>query len=253
MRAYLVSRGCKGALRAALLGAVALALPTPLLAQSGVQTVSPPGGVSCFRSPAKLPDSAVVKFTADPAGLLAEHPGGGPTLMSAARRLAGSDVRTVDALIEVARKAAPELGTDIATGLANTAASCAWTRPDIAQLIQEKIAATGDAPLSTAFLSVLRAGGTPALGGAGGPSRDSTRIGGAAVGSGAVETSTSPQAGTEGGPTFGRRGVDVGITGSTDPSGTDRSNAVEAVDSARRLNGNRRLFGPDGPVSPTTQ
>jgi hypothetical protein len=253
MRAYLVSRGTKGALRAAFFGVVALVLPTQLFAQSGGPTVSPPGGVSCFLPPAKLPDSAVAKFTANPAGLLAENPGGGPALMSAARRLAGSDVRTVDALIEVARKAAPELRTDIATGLANTAASCAWTRPDIAQLIKEKIAAAGDAPLSTVFLSVLRAGGTPSLGGAAGPGRDIGPIGGSAVRAGGVEPSASPEVGTAEGPKFGRRDIDIGSTGSADRSGTESSNAVEAVDSARTLNANRRLFKPDAPVSPTTQ
>jgi len=189
MRAYVISRSGVSAFVFALLVAVAFAAAAPALAQSG--------GVSCFRSPAKLPDSAVAKFMANPAGLLAEHPQGGPTLVGAARTLAGSDVRTVDALIELARNATPELKTDVATGLANTAASCAWTRPDIAGVIQEKIANAGDVPLATAFLSVLRAGGTAALGGgAGGPSRDLPRIGGGAVGSAASEPSTPPEAGT---------------------------------------------------------
>jgi hypothetical protein len=243
MRAYLVSRSCLCAFGAVLLGTAALAIAASASAQSG--------GVSCFRSPAKLPDSAVAKFTANPAGLLPAHPQGGPTLISAARALAGSDVRTVDALIEIARNASPELKADIAAGLANTAASCVWTRPDIAQLIQEKITAAGDAPLSTAFLSVLRTGGTPALGGgAAGPGRDTRRIGGAPVGSDGIEPGTSPQADPEERLKLGRRGIGIG---STDSSGAESNNAVEADDSARKLDGNRRLFKPDAPVSPTMQ
>ena len=241
MRAYIVLRSGLIAFGALLLAA-ASAIPSPASAQSG--------GVSCFRSPAKLPENAVAKFAANPAGLLAAHPQGGPTLISAVRVLAGSDVRTVDALIEVARNAAPELKADIAAGLANTAVNCFWARPDIAQLIQEKITAAGDAPLSTAFLSVLSAGGTPALGGAGGPGRDIRRIGGAAVGTGGEPSTSSDAVTAEELLKRGRRGVGAGSTGS---SGAGSNNAVEAADSARTLNGNRRLFKPDAPVSPTMQ
>jgi hypothetical protein len=253
MRAYLVSRSCLCAFGAVLLGTAALAVSAPASAQSG--------GVSCFLPPAKLPDSAVAKFMANPAGLLAAHPQGGPTLISAARALAGSDVRSVDALIEVAKNAAPELKADIAAGLANTAVSCVWTRPDIAQLIQEKIAAADDAPFSTAFLSVLRVGGTPALGGAGGPTRDIRRIGGAAVGPGGVEPGTSPQAGTEeklkGRRGGGTSGTDNGISSAA--SGTDSASRPQSSSSggsfnrSSRFNGNIRLFKPDVPVSPTMQ
>jgi hypothetical protein len=216
MRLYPASRTGVRVLGAALLGA-ALALPALVLAQSG--------GVSCFLPPAKLPDKVVAQFSADPASLLAAHPTGGPTLMAAARRLAGSDVRTVDALIEIAKNAAPEMKADIAAGLANTAASCVWTRPDIAQLIQEKIAAAGDAPLSTAFLHVLRAGGTPTFGGTGGPRRDFPRVGGVGGAPAASEPSTQPGAITVDRLPLARRGVDIGVaagaTGVT--SGGDNS------------------------------
>jgi hypothetical protein len=211
MRAYVISRSGVSAFVFALLVAVAFAAAAPALAQTG--------GVSCFRSPAKLPDSAVAKFMANPAGLLAEHPQGGPTLIRAARTLAGSDVRTADALIELARNASPERKADIAAALAETAAICVWTRPDIAQLIKEKIAAAGDAPLSTAFHEVLRASGTQALGGSGGPARDILPVGRPAIGAAASEPTTAPQAGALDGPSLGRRGIVIG--GSADGSTTN--------------------------------
>ena len=251
MRAYSFSRTRLRAFRAVLLGAAAWAIPTQAWPQSG--------GVACFLAPAKLPDSVVAKFTANPAILLAEYPGGGPALMSAARRLAGSDVRTVDALIEVARSAPPELKVDIATGLANTAASCVWTRPDIARVIQEKIANAGDAPLATAFLSVLRAGGTAALGGgAGGPAGAAREIGttrgGAPIGGGGVEPSATSQGEVVQQLGSARRAVDSnGTAGGTDNAGGADGVTPGSINNVARSSGNNRLFKPDVSVSPTMQ
>jgi hypothetical protein len=249
MRDYVGSRVAANALKIALLGVAAVVLSGAASAQS----------VSCFLAPAKLHDSIVEKFTTTPALLLADYPRGGPGLISAAQRLAGSDVRTVDALIEIARSAAPEIKADIASGLANTAASCVWTRPDIAHQIQQKIDASSDPAFVTTFRSVLRGGGAPVLGGTGGPSaptmiesqRNTTRVGppvGAPAGGEA-----SPAASI----TVDRLGITrrgLGAAGVVLDS-TDSGQSTTAAGSKEGPNSlsSGRLFRPDASVSPTMQ
>ena len=179
--------------------------------------------------------------------------------MSAARRLAGSDVRTVDALIEVARSAPPELKVDIATGLANTAASCVWTRPDIARVIQEKIANAGDAPLATAFLSVLRAGGTAALGGgAGGPAGAARRSGrlAAELQLAVAGSNQVPRRRVRRSSSWALlvvRSTPNGTAGGTDNAGGADGVTPGSINNVARSSGNNRLFKPDVSVSPTMQ
>jgi hypothetical protein len=157
-----------------------------------------------------MSDSTVAKVAGNLTSLLSQHPQGGVGLMTTVRTLAGSDVRTVDALIGVAKNATIEQKADIAAGLANTATTCAWTHPNIAATIQQKVVSSGDAPLSTAFLGVMRAIGTAALGGGGGPGREVQRVGGAR-GSGGTDSEVTGAIGRR-----GRTGSDTDSSGGAD-------------------------------------
>jgi hypothetical protein len=157
--------------------------------------------------------------------------------------------------------------------LANTAGSCSWTRPDIAQLIKEKIAASQDAQLITAFLGVAGAIQTTAVrdaptlssGGLGG-------IGGAALGSGsAIEPNATGKGGGLAGVTSGDRrsfaadksnierdriGPSTSSSNSSGTSGFDSkfgSNASFRGNGVVNSSGVSRLFTPDSPVSQTLQ
>jgi hypothetical protein len=251
MRAYPVSRSGLSALGAVFLVA-SLTAGAPASAQSS--------GVSCFLSPAKLADSVVADFSANPAALLAQYPQGGHSLMSAARTLVGSDVRTAEALIDLAKKGSPEAKSDIAVGLANAAASCVWTRPDISKQIQEKVAASEDAAFITSFQAVIKVGGTGTLGGGGfggTPFRGTPRFGtapSAPRGGGGDQATTTPAVpgGTE---VFNfRRGVGAAAAGGPETGGAnDVTGSTTSVNNLGRPNNPNQLFRPDGPVSPTMQ
>ena len=274
MSAYLMPRMCLRSVGTVLLGACFLWVSLPAAWQEAQSLTS--GGVSCFVSPAKLSDEAVAQFMANPPSLLAMHPSGGVSFANLVRTLAGSDFRTVDPLIELAKNGSPSIKADIAVGLANAAGSCNWTRPDIAQLIKEKIAASQDAQLITAFLGVAGAIQTTAVrdaptlssGGAG-------RIGGAALGSGSgIEPNATRQGGGLAGFTGGDRtsftannsNIERDRIGANSPSspssnssitsGFDSkvgSNASFRANSAVNSSGISRLFTPDSPVSQTVQ
>lgn len=234
MSVYLVSREGLRAVGTALLGAYILSISVPASAQGSPSLA---GEVSCFLPPAKLSDQAITQFMANPAGLLAVHPNGGVTLTNLVRMLAGSDFRTVDPLIELARNGPPGVKADIAAGLANTAASCVWTRPDITRLIQERIAASEDAPLVTAFLGVAGAIETTVLGGATGGAAGGghSSIRGTTIGpGGGFESTATPQGG-------GLEGLVGGRFSGNSSSDTNNSDSTS------------RLFKSEGPVSQMVQ
>lgn len=203
MSTYLISRGALGLSIAALFAAGALAIATPVSAQSASPSLTE--NPSCFLAPAKLSDHAISLFKSNPASLLADYPQGGNPLMAAVRTLAGSDVSTVDLLIELAKSAPFEAKAAIAAGLANAASSCVRTRPDIAGFIQEKIAGSEDAELITAFISASGAIDVAAFGvGTGAAGGGAAAIGGSQTGPGGIGPRVVPQFGGLGG--FARRG-----------------------------------------------
>jgi hypothetical protein len=264
-----MSRLRLSAMGSLLLGACALAVP---LSATSRESQLPASGVSCYLPPAKLFDQAVAQFLANPASLLAAHRNGGITFLNFVQQLTGSDVRTVGPLIEVARNAAPAIKTDIAAGLANTAASCSWTRPDIALLFHERIAASKEVQLITAFLEVSSAIQTAAASDV--PTRNAG--GGAVIGRSAFgsDSEIEPTATRQGGGLprfvgFDRRTymssksnnannssgttnpgstIGLGITNSFDS--IVRSNYTIGTDSSNSVS---RLLTPEGPVSQTVQ
>jgi hypothetical protein len=210
---------------------------------------------------------------ANPDSLLALHPQGGVTLTNFVRTLAGSDVRAVDPLLELARNAAPAIKTLIATGLANTAASCARTRPDIMQLINERVAASQDDQLITAYLGVVGATERAVVHSAPAGSAGGGGIAGAAAGPGsAIGLNAVPQRGgllgfsvrslagasntgstgkTSSGGTSNVPGASTTSLGGT--SGLDGANDLVRSNFTVTVPSTSSLFAPDGPVSQTVQ
>lgn len=253
-----------------LFGACAFAVP---LSAASQESQLPVGGVSCYRPPAKLSEEAVAQFLANPTSLLTGHPSGGMIFLNFVRTLAGSDVRTVGPLIEIARNAAPAIKSDIATALANTAANCRWTRPDIALLIHESILSSDDDRLITVFLGVAGAIQTAAEREV--PTRDTadggTALGGTAFASG---SEIEPTATRQGGGLPGFVGIDrrrftssksshsgssVGKTNAGRTTGLDIANRFDGIVRSNDTIGSTssasisRLFAPEGPVSQTAQ
>jgi hypothetical protein len=105
----------------------------------------------CLLRPAKLSDDVVKAFKDQPAGLFVRHSADGPPLSAEVRRLAGSDVSTVSAIITLARGATTAQIVAIGVGLARAAHTCSRTRPDIEQMIKQAVAASGIGELKVAF------------------------------------------------------------------------------------------------------
>ncbi len=106
---------------------------------------------TCLLPPAKVDDSLVDAFLSLPDGLLARHPDGGIPMVRDVRGLAGSDARTIDPLLDLIPIASEPQKAAIGAGLARAALACARLAPDYAAFIQEKVAATDDLGLLTAF------------------------------------------------------------------------------------------------------
>jgi hypothetical protein len=102
-------------------------------------------------SPAKLSDAAIGAFNDHPTDLIARYPSGGPALSGEVKRLAASDVGTTSKLIGLAKGAKPEHIVGLGIGLAQAAAICANTNPDLKDKIKKVVADSGDVALIAAF------------------------------------------------------------------------------------------------------
>jgi hypothetical protein len=142
-----------------------------------------------------LPDAAITEFRSNPAQLLSAFPDGGSRMILQVRRLAGSDSGVVDLIIEQAKMANPSQVSAIGAGLAQVVRACVPTRPDIAELIQQKITLAGLQSLTTAFQAGLGDVETAGIGGGGGGGA----AGGGVAGSGGVFGTSGPAAGIGGG------------------------------------------------------
>jgi hypothetical protein len=159
---------------AAALAALALltASPKPAGAQATPSRVHVP-------SFAKLPDSAVLKFRADPNALLTTYASAGLPLATQVRSLALTDPTLVETLVTVAKSANDAQAAAIGAGLSEAARMLADIDPELAQRIETVVAQSGLAPLVTAFIAGYSAARTGSLGagavgggesaGAGGP------------------------------------------------------------------------------------
>jgi hypothetical protein len=119
---------------------------------------------ACLRHPAKLSDTVINGFSGRPAALLDNHPSGGVLMSAAVRRLAGSSISTVPALVSLAKDANVSQIVAIGVGLARAANVCRRLRPDLALRIKEEVQRAAIAALTTAFEASLTSDQFAAMG-----------------------------------------------------------------------------------------
>ncbi len=135
--------------------ALILAGPTSVSAQTA-------GGVNRVPSIAKLPNSVVAQFKANPQGLLATYPAGGLALSARARSLVLTDQSLVLVLIDVAKAGNDAQKAAIGAGMAEAARILAVVDPQLAAQIQLAIAQSGSEGLIAAFIAASNAPQTAA-------------------------------------------------------------------------------------------
>lgn len=143
--------------------AVCAALAGLVSASSVAAQDAPPSPPSTQLPRAPLSQEEVAAFKADPEELLEKHPLTGATLVariraafllsSAVNNLVLTDIETVPVLLELAKSATLEQQRAIGAGLNRAAMAYVAVRPDLATLIQEKVADSGITELQTAFLA----------------------------------------------------------------------------------------------------
>lgn len=122
---------------------------------------------ACFFAPAKMADSDISSFLANPNGLLSEFPSAGLPMSSKVRGLTGSSTAVLDPMIALVKQANAPQKSAIGAGLARAAKSCQITTPDYALQIQQKVAAANDQDLITAFTAGMNDVQTASLGSSG--------------------------------------------------------------------------------------
>jgi hypothetical protein len=151
--------------RPAIVALSALAL---LVAAFGPVSAQPTGDAAHTPSFAKLSDSAIAQFKADPQALLTIYASAGLPLSTEVRSLVLTDPSLVDALITVAKGANDAQKAAIGAGLAEAARIIVATDPKRAAQIQIAVAQSGLEPLITAYIAGSNATVTAATGGEGG-------------------------------------------------------------------------------------
>lgn len=180
---------------------IRLILVSLALGASSAAAYAQAAPVACFLAPAKMSDSDIAAFIANPNGLLAEFPSAGLPMSSKVRALTGSSTAALDPMVALAKQANAPQKSAIGAGLARAAKSCQVTTPDYALLIQQKVAAANDKDLTTAFAAGMNdvqtasLGGTGAGAGASGISGGGTpglSSGGTTSGDNSTKTQTTP-------------------------------------------------------------
>jgi hypothetical protein len=151
----------------ALAGAAVLAALSFGAGEAPAQTAA---GSACARAPSftKLPDSAISAFKANPAAMLAAYASAGLPLSTQVRSLMLSDPTLVDSLIDLAKSGNDTQKAAIGAGLAQASQVLVCTNPQLAADIQQKVVASGMAPLITAYIAGSNGTQTAATGGGGG-------------------------------------------------------------------------------------
>ncbi len=131
----------------ALAAAAFVALAAPSV------NAQPPGAAT---TPAlgKLPDATIAQFKANPQSLLTTYASAGLPLSTQVRGLVLTDASLVATLIDLARNANDSQKGAIGAGLAEAARILAASDPAEAAQIRQAVAASGLAPLVTAFMSL---------------------------------------------------------------------------------------------------
>lgn len=145
------------------LGFALVALATAGSSVSALAQAAP----GCFVAPAKLADSDIAAFLAQPASLLSDFPTAGIPMSSKVRGLTGSSTAALDPMLALVARANSPQKSAIGAGLARAVKSCQVTTPDYVLLIQQKVAAANDTDLTTAFQAGLNDVQTASLGNTG--------------------------------------------------------------------------------------
>ena len=193
----------------AAISALAMILAGPM--NVSAQTAA---GVNHVPLIAKLPNSIIAQFKANPEALLTTYASGGLPLSARARSLVLTDPSLVDVLINVAKSANDAQKAAIGAGMAEAARILAVVDPQLAAQIQLAIGQSGSESLIAAFVAASNATQTAATVGA------STNF--------STSLNTSAGASGGGGPTGGF-GSSGGSNGGSNPGGV--SNAASAFGS----------------------
>ena len=145
----------------AAISALAMILAGPM--NVSAQTAA---GVNHVPLIAKLPNSIIAQFKANPEALLTTYASGGLPLSARARSLVLTDPSLVDVLINVAKSANDAQKAAIGAGMAEAARILAVVDPQLAAQIQLAIAQSGSESLIAAFVAASNATQTAATVGA---------------------------------------------------------------------------------------
>ncbi|MBZ5763435.1 hypothetical protein LAV84_28540 [Rhizobium sp. VS19-DR104.2] len=140
-----------------------LALATLTIGGSAVAQVSP----GCFVAPARMAETDIAAFLAQPASLLSDFPAAGLPMSSKVRGLTGSSTAVLDPMMELVARANSPQKSAIGAGLARAVKSCQVTTPEYVLLIQQRVAAANDSELTAAFAAGLNDVLTASLGATG--------------------------------------------------------------------------------------
>jgi hypothetical protein len=158
------------------------------------------GAPFCLHHPAKLADTSVDGFKGRPSTLLANHPTGGVLMSAAVRRLAGSNISTVPALVSLAKEANVSQVVGLGVGLARAVNVCKRLRPDLAQRIREEVERAAIPALTAAFVASLASDQVAVMGALEGPGQPGDAP---TTGPGAVNVPEGPKAkSTKGGAAY---------------------------------------------------
>lgn len=128
----------------------------------------------CLVPPAALTPAAVQQFLQNPHQISLDFPAGGQGMSDSARKLAGTDIATVAALVQEAKLGTTLQKQAIGRGLQAASRACVTTRPDLANQIASLVG-NGDPALTLAFLTPsletasIGPGSTAGAGPTGGP------------------------------------------------------------------------------------
>ena len=133
------------------------------------------GGCAAPSVFAKLPDSAVTAFKADPQSVIATYASAGLPLSTEARGLLLTDPGLIDALLAAAQSGNEAQKAAIGAGLAEASKILVCSNPQLAATIQRKVAQSDIGPLIAAYIAASNGTETAAIGG-GGEGREEVEV-----------------------------------------------------------------------------
>ena len=115
--------------------------------------LAPSGG--CYEGPARLGQARVDSFLNNPSALMEDFLDGGSAMSREVRALAGSDSRTIEAIVKLGEVSGNlDQIAAIGAGLARAAEVCVRVRPDITEYIQVTVGSADNLTLTATFLAL---------------------------------------------------------------------------------------------------